>query len=65
MRSSNERPSDQGLCVNCDDRIVCKLHQPGQQILFCEEYQLSSSEDNRKLNRQHAFTAPIDFGIKL
>lgn len=64
MRISNEHLS-RGLCVNCDDRHVCKLHPNGEQILFCEEYKLSSGEDDETGRNRRIFAAPIDFGIKL
>jgi hypothetical protein len=65
MSNPIERPSDEGLCVNCDDRLICKLHPPGQKILFCEEYKLPLRGDERKSTEQQNMTAPIDFGIKL
>ena len=65
MSKSIERAGDNGLCVNCDDRRICRLHRPGQQILFCEEYRLPLGQDERRPNRQISFSAPIDFGIKL
>jgi hypothetical protein len=65
MKNSMKQPNDKGLCVNCDDRLICKLHQPNQHIFFCEEYKVHSSENRRDLEKQHAFSAPIDFGVRL
>ena len=62
MRDSMEQADDKGLCINCDDRLICTLHKPGQQILFCEEYQLPLREDERESNQQENFSALIDFG---
>ena len=65
MRNSGEDAAGMGLCVNCDDRLICKLHQAGQQVIFCEEYKLSSGENERQVQQRQVFAAPIDFGIEL
>jgi hypothetical protein len=63
MSNSIDHPRSKGLCVNCNDRLICKFHQPGQQILFCEEYTLPIGGDERKPTEQRNVNAPIDFGI--
>jgi len=37
--SDGATPLDaRGLCINCDDNIICKFPGHGRHVLFCEEH---------------------------
>ncbi len=65
LHTEDESLHGQGLCMNCDDSSICKIRPDGQPVIYCEEYNLSVRDDEKKSPKYHSFNTPIDFGIKL
>lgn len=59
-----EAIDEKGLCVNCEDNLICGFPNSGKKVIYCEEH-ISTCPDKRKVRRvSHEWVTRPCFGIK-